>query len=271
MSTFDEELKRLEKELLETEESIGKANADLADAQTEVKRLAADKVTLQHAREEITVGQEAIRKQREAAAQVQADAQKSCADLLARLEKLLSKEHRDRIAGAIESVDKEISDQREKASDLARQVAGAAQAAAGAKDEAAKCEIRLREIQAELNGLPAKITAAQGRVAKLKSDAQEAADNGRASDAYILATDLQQALDDLQELIDPTGEKELRNNLVKLQAELGEWNDKAGQAAAELEQLKRDQAAAEQQYQARVRERDEAIKKKLAESAKDLV
>jgi chromosome segregation ATPase len=271
MEPFDQQLQRLQMELEKSEAAITQANTDLLAAQNDVKQFTTVKTAVQRAIEEITLGQVAIDKQRQAAAKELEDAKKTCAEIRDRLEGLLSQEYRDSITAAIKFVDDEISAQLKKASDLKQQAADTTQVLNTAKEEAASCEASLRAIQNELNTLPTRMASAQSRVVKLKADAQKAADTGPASEAYVLAADLNQALTELEELTAAKKEIDLRNNLIQRRAELDRWNEAAGKAAADLDQLKRDQAAAEQQYQAKLREREEAIKKKLAEEPKETV
>ena len=202
--------------------------------------------------------------QRQAADQQRQDGEKVFREISARLGDELSADRRQAIADVIKAVDTEIQAAAAHAADLRRQVAAAEGNVAAAQAAATAADAVLADTQAQLRDLPGRITALAGQVAALKNSSTTAADAGRATEALVLVYDLRVALDSLERWID-----------VKLEAQLlsdvSTRSTASKQAAAELvtktdilNQLKKDQVAADQDLQTKRQARDQTIKTRLA-------
>jgi len=256
-------LKELRGQLQQTEADIAKENSELLGSQNTLKQLTAKKAALQRVADDLAASQSGVGKQREAANAEKEDSEKARQELLVRLKEQLSQEFRDDIDAAIKPVDDEIVSLQKEVAALKQQVPEAEKAATQAKYHAAALETALRETEAEIKQLPAQIAAATGQIAKLKEAANKDADGGRASEAYILAGDLKQAMDALQGLVDPDKETQLAKRLVEQGRRLGDANAETVKTASALDELKRKLAASEQQLQAKVKGREEEIRKGL--------
>jgi hypothetical protein len=119
------------------------------------------------------------------------------------------------------------------------------------------------QVKGLLKNLPNQIRTARGRLSNLKSTARATVMSNQINAALYLVQELNRAVEALGKLIDPKHEEELVQQLSAHQQRIISGKDDVTQKTAACEQLRRDLATAEHEYQSKAEAREAAIKAKL--------
>jgi colicin import membrane protein len=254
------QIDQLQQEINQSQQDIDQDVKNLQETQDKVRELNAKKATLKHLLDDIQAAQLASQKGRDAAQKEADAAQALYDDQYPKLNGKLNDQQRQAIQAAVKAVDDEIQALKAEVDNLSGPNDQAKQAAAQAEEQAKAKEQAYQAAQDRLRQLPADIQTAQANAARLRAAVKADADNQKVSEAFYLAGELKGAIDQLKALLKPEKEVGLVNDLITSSTELRSAQDDAASKKADSDQEQTALTAKEQEWQKKVRGRQEAIK-----------
>jgi chromosome segregation ATPase len=258
------DLEKYEAEIASTQETLQDAQKKISDANRRRNEVSTKIAALRKEFDEIQASQAAIENERKAVESDISDAQKVGDEILTQLKDKIPADRPKAIEDAVKTVDDDIDDKQKAVDDTRRKLTEAEKAVADAQSQVSVHEQAAGQIKGGLQSLPNRVRTARGRVASLKSAARAAAMSGQINDTLYLVQELGRAVERLRQLVDSKYEEELLQQLTTHQQEATAGKDDVAQKTAAREQLRRDLATAEREYQTKVKTREGAIKATLA-------
>jgi chromosome segregation ATPase len=264
MESIATQLKDLQEALKKCEEEIANTQGTLQEAQKKIGEANRRRSELQGELNEMQANQSAIENERKAVDSEIKDAEKAIAEVTAQLKDKIPEGRTKAIEDAVKSVDDDIGRRNKALNDVRDKLTAAARALTDAQSQAAVDEQEVGNIKGRLKSLPNQSKTARSRVSDLKSTIRSMAKSGQINDALYAMGELNRAMDELAKLIDAKQEEELVKQLLDQQQKTTAGKDDVAQKTATCEQLRRDVAAVDGEYQNAVKMREAAIKAKLA-------
>lgn len=235
---LDQRISELQGEIQEMESGLESANAGIERARKQKKDLDARKANLSRLVDGYKAGQQKTAGQRQAA---EADA-KAARELLdqvrADLDEELAEEYRQQIDQIIEELDGHVAGPTDAANQKQGEADQAATALADAQAAATGAEAALRPAQNDLRGLPGMLQSRAAQVKKDCAELEKASDGGQATEAYLLAHELESALSQLGGPLNPGHEQALAQKVEETWTSFEAASDAVPGAEAAVAQVK---------------------------------
>jgi chromosome segregation ATPase len=258
------ELGEYEAEIVSTQETLQDAQKKISDANRRRNELATKIAALKKEFDEIQASQAAIENERKTAESDISDAKKVSDEVMTQLKDKISADRPKSIEDAVKAVDDDIEDKKKAVDEARSKLTEAEKAVADVQSQVSVHEQAAGQIKGLLKSLPNQIRTARGRIASLKSIVSATAQREQINDTLYLVQELGRAVDGLRQLVDPKHIEGLLQQLTTHQQEATAGKDDVAQKTAACEQLRSDLAAAERDYQNKVKTREGAIKATLA-------
>lgn len=242
------------------------AQAALADATKAEKNLTTKLQQLQKLADQFKAQEQKLSEAVQQATHDKDAAEECLADIEAEVKAQLSYDHQQAIEKCVTDAD-DASAELEKIKDkMQDELKVQSEAQAEARKEAAIAEEYLNYAQNYLKQFPKEIQAAHNQVKKIQGLLTAAFNKNQLTEAYILAQDLHNALDELESLIDPAFKTHLTAALERSSQVHNEAQENLKKTTAAVEAAQKDLTEAENNLKSHIQQRDQNIRVCLAQA-----